>query len=373
MVQQFTFQDIIFLTLYGGVTLISLIVCCYLLLRRANAISPEVASPVRVRRWVAVFLATMAASHVWWLISFPGYPIDIYSELAIVCMGLDIMTILPALLCTMLVMLQDRDRPLWPVGVIVALALTDLSIINAAGTDASTVHIVLSSFIILCISITMVRSVRQYRRWLCDNYADMEHKEVWQSLIVLAAFILSSVTYFVFSKGIFWEIVTQLTDIVLIFIMLWRVETLQTLEEPATEPQEAMAAPDSVQNKIDILLQKYCVDARLYLQQDVSATQLARLIGTNRTYLSQYFAQHGMTYNTYINSLRIEYFIRLYLEAVAGHRIFTARQLARESGYRSYSTFSAAFKQIKGETATEWMHNNTKQALPPSTKENSTK
>ena len=31
----------------------------------------------------------------------------------------------------------------------------------------------------------MVRALRQYGRWLRDNYADLEHKEVWQSFVVL--------------------------------------------------------------------------------------------------------------------------------------------------------------------------------------------
>ena len=35
----------------------------------------------------------------------------------------------------------------------------------------------------------------------------------------------------------------------------------------------------------------------------------------------------------------------------------TAQQLAHQSGFRSYITFSAAFKQIMGKTATEWMRN----------------
>lgn len=29
----------------------------------------------------------------------------------------------------------------------------------------------------------MVVAVKQYGRWLRDNYADLEHKEVWQSLL----------------------------------------------------------------------------------------------------------------------------------------------------------------------------------------------
>ncbi|MBR1522193.1 MAG: AraC family transcriptional regulator [Bacteroidales bacterium] len=40
---------------------------------------------------------------------------------------------------------------------------------------------------------------------------------------------------------------------------------------------------------------------------------------------------------------------------MAEKRTFTAQQLASESGYRSYSTFSAAFKQHSGKTVTAWM------------------
>ena len=54
----------IFLVFYGGVTVLSLIACCYLLLRRANAIAPDVKSPVRLRRWTAALFAAMTLSHL---------------------------------------------------------------------------------------------------------------------------------------------------------------------------------------------------------------------------------------------------------------------------------------------------------------------
>lgn len=47
-------------------------------------------------------------------------------------------------------------------------------------------------FLLMCIGIIifMVRALRQYGRWLRDNYADLEHKEVWQSSVVLAIILL---------------------------------------------------------------------------------------------------------------------------------------------------------------------------------------
>jgi AraC-like DNA-binding protein len=103
------------------------------------------------------------------------------------------------------------------------------------------------------------------------------------------------------------------------------------------------------------LLQQHCIDTQLYLQHDLTVTQLALAIGTNRTYLGQYFSRHDSTYNAYINNLRINHFVSLYREAVATQRSFTVQQLASESGYRSYSTFSLAFKQRMGQSVTAWM------------------
>ena len=45
----------------------------------------------------------------------------------------------------------------------------------------------------------------------------------------------------------------------------------------------------------------------------------------------------------------------LYREATSARQSITAQQLASDSGYRSYSTFSLAFKQRLGKSVTSWM------------------
>ena len=66
-------------------------------------------------------------------------------------------------------------------------------------------------------------------------------------------------------------------------------------------------------------------------------------------------SRQDTTYNAYINDLRINHFIRLYREAVDNQRLFTTKQLAHSSGYRSYSTFTLAFKQRMGKNVTAWI------------------
>ena len=58
--------DIFFIMLYGAAAMLSLAACCYLLFRRSNAFAPDIAPPVRLRRWTAACFASMFLSHVWY-------------------------------------------------------------------------------------------------------------------------------------------------------------------------------------------------------------------------------------------------------------------------------------------------------------------
>ena len=73
-------------------------------------------------------------------------------------------------------------------------------------------------------------------------------------------------------------------------------------------------------------------------------------------YLSQYFASQGTSYYEYIHDLRIRHFVAHYRELAAAQKPIVAQQLAQESGYHSYSTFSAAFKRRMHKSVTAWIH-----------------
>jgi AraC-like DNA-binding protein len=107
--------------------------------------------------------------------------------------------------------------------------------------------------------------------------------------------------------------------------------------------------------QISRLLETNCVDAQLYLRPNLTLHQLAKAVGTNRSYLSQYFSRQGITYYIYINNLRFNHFISRYEEATAAGQSVVAQELAYESGFRSHSTFSRAFMQRMGQSVTDWM------------------
>ena len=85
---------------------------------------------------------------------------------------------------------------------------------------------------------------------------------------------------------------------------------------------------------------------KLFLDPALNLEKLGRSIGTNRTYLSQCINQNYGGFNSYINKLRINEFIRRASKKKSGS--FTIEELAMACGFASISPFRAAFKKNTG-------------------------
>ena len=355
-------EDTLFIVFYSIVTVMAALACIYLLFRQGNAFAKDVTPPARLRRWAAAFFAGFALNHIWYMpIFFLSSSEDIM--LCDLIGGLlDSMTVFPLMIVVLFTMLQDRRRPMWPIAVMFAPIVVG-NVFNFTTRSYDFLPIVYIYALLMCMGliIYMVRALRRYGRWLRDNYADLEHKEVWQSFVVLAIILLVFVVYALTNENQIFIYVMLVISAVFICYLLWRVETISDLSIPiqtdeaipvvgaeetdTTEKVEDNALPLTMRNNIGPLLKQYCEEPQLYLQYDLTLSQLANLIGTNRLYLSQHFSSQGMTYNAYINGLRIQHFIRLYHEAAATHQPVRAQQLAYQSGFRSYNTFSVAFTE----------------------------
>ena len=364
-------EDTLFIVFYSIVTVMAALACIYLLFRQGNAFAKDVTPPARLRRWAAAFFAGFALNHIWYMpIFFLSSSEDIM--LCDLIGGLlDSMTVFPLMIVVLFTMLQDRRRPMWPIAVMFAPIVVG-NVFNFTTRSYDFLPIVYIYALLMCMGliIYMVRALRRYGRWLRDNYADLEHKEVWQSFVVLAIILLVFVVYALTNENQIFIYVMLVISAVFICYLLWRVETISDLSIPiqtdeaipvvgaeetdTTEKVEDNALPLTMRNNIGPLLKQYCEEPQLYLQYDLTLSQLANLIGTNRLYLSQHFSSQGMTYNAYINGLRIQHFIRLYHETIANSQPVSAQKLAYQSGFRSYNTFSVAFKKMKGMTVTEW-------------------
>ena len=355
--EQIPTQYTLLFILYGGAAVMALIVCIYLCLRKGNVFAPDVTPPMALRRWAAAFYGFAFLSHVWWLL-FYVYSNDFNSVFCLVVAVIDYLALLTSIAGMLFAMLQDRKRHIWPL-VVSMLPYAVLLSMNVAFPDSYFLYLAIAYLMLLFVifSIYMVFAIRQYGHWLRDNYADLEHKEVWVSHVLIILILILFTFDGIAGVSMAFSFLVQLVDFILFSFLLWRVETLPLLENTPVEqqPQQPLAIPSNIEQ----LLTEYCVNTQLYLQHDLTLSQLAQVIGTNRLYLSQYFSRQGITYNAYINDLRINHFMNLYRETTAAKQSVIAQQLASDSGYRSYSTFSLAFKQRTGQSVTAWMRNAT--------------
>ena len=345
----------------------ALLLCLYLLLRRGNAIVADITPPLRLRRWAAAFFGIAALGHLYWFLYYVFFSESRFCGYVVVVV-LDCVTLLITISGTLLSMLQDRKRSAWPIAV-AAIPIVILGGLQIAwpGIEFLSFALFYTLALYVLFTIYLVVATRQYGRWLRDNYADLEHKEMWLShTLLILTFLLVLIYGFTTDDTSF--LFMRIADFVLFGLLLWRVETLPQLDVASKHEENVQSAPsvsqeaDSQMQKPQVipsnigqLLAEHCVDTKLYLQRDLTLVLLSAAVGINRSYLSQYFSSQGMNYNAYINGLRINHFVSLYQEAVATQRSFTVQQLASDSGYRSYSTFSLAFKQRMGQSVTAWM------------------
>ena len=394
---QTSVQAILFFVLYGVTGAVPLFAALYLLLRRGNAFAPDITPPVRLRRWAASFFAVAALGHVWWML-FYAYSRDLRfldavppSPGYVAVVVLDCVSLLTTLAGTLLSMLQDRRRPVWPVFVAMVPFLVLGGVLMVYPSQQ--ILIIAIAYVLLLyvvFTVYMVFAVRRYGRWLNDNYADLENKKVWLSLVVTLACLLLFMLYtLVEIDAILLMYLLHFTELALFGLLLWRVETLPQLEAaladetytpsamempvsaapaestfvPETMPimptpaEQPSASPVNIDlAQIEQLLKAHCVDTQLYLLHNLTLQQLAQAVGTNRYYLSQYFSRQGITYNIYINNLRVNHFISRYQELATAGQPIVAQQLSSESGFRSYSTFARAFVLRTGQSVTAWIN-----------------
>ena len=380
-------MDILFLMLYGGAGMAALAGALYLWLRRRSALAPDVESPRELRLWAAAFLFAITASHVWWLLVNESWLAGERTVREVLMMTLDHVTLVPLAVAVLLHMLQDRRRRLWP-WLAAQVPIVAMGMAGIATGDARSMLWMIGwqTVVIAAFIVRYFLALREYNGWLLDNFADLEHKDIWRSLAVA---VLAGMFFRFYStnEGVMpVEYLTQWFTIAVVAFLVWRVETTQRLtvededemtriqgdtevpttvatEVPTTE-EVAAEAVESADGKLSAgavkalgqRLRKECEVGKLYQHPDLRIEQLARTVESNRTYLSAYFVQRGTTYNDYINELRIRHFEQLYRRALQkGGESPKAKDLATESGFSSYSTFGAAFKRLRGMTVTQWM------------------
>lgn len=140
---------------------------------------------------------------------------------------------------------------------------------------------------------------------------------------------------------------------------------LESVAETVAEPQPVAEQPVEPEPEELKLQQEAAFAERIYLLFEkehvylnprLRLSELAMLLGTNRTYLSQYFNQNcESTFYDFVNDYRIHH-AKLLLHSTDD----TLETIAMNSGFNSLSTFRRAFVQREGMSPIEFRASNGK-------------
>lgn len=130
---------------------------------------------------------------------------------------------------------------------------------------------------------------------------------------------------------------------------------LDTEEDDNTPPNASPADDGTLGRKIEQLTVNH-----YFLNKNLKITDLAREVGSCRTYVSQYINNtYGCPFSDYVNMRRIEYAKQL-LQDQPHMKMST---VADASGFSNEQAFYRNFKKLCGMTPSEWQEKENRQAV----------
>ncbi len=210
-------------------------------------------------------------------------------------------------------------------------------------------------------------SLVRYRKELIHLFSNLDGKSIENSRAVLIGLyvLLGMSLVCVVLWGLFYEqyylirYILMSTGGILIYYMTYHVSRLRFTIE-SIPPEDALAAdteeaptdaPRNTSEKFLPELVRLIDEEQIFLQPNLSLSELSSLLHSNRTYISQIInTEFGCSFYDYINDKRIRFAQKITTENPA----LLQEQIAQKSGFIHVATFSRVFKRQTGMTFRQW-------------------
>lgn len=193
---------------------------------------------------------------------------------------------------------------------------------------------------------------KHYIRYIHENYSNIDEIDVSWLRYMFAFAVLEQSLYFIvaYRFQFLLDVLYYISAIGMWYIAHTYTMTLKpiTIIEPTVTIKEMERRGYHFAGNIEKMVESN----ELYLNKDLTLSDLAKSIGTNRTYLSDYFVNHKhTTFYDYINQLRIE---QMAIPMIQQHPEYTLEYIAAESGFNSVTTFRRAFMKLTGKSPSQY-------------------
>lgn len=196
-----------------------------------------------------------------------------------------------------------------------------------------------------------LRALPAYHRYLKNEYSYNENINLYwlRGVMAMFALLLAIWVYSCANPVPYAEIIYMLMSltvwVVVCYFIRRQERVLYMVRENmiAATPQPACTAPPLGDDQV-ARFKALFDDEKVYLAPKLSLAELARQMGTNRTYLSQHINKtYGQTFYEFVNSYRVVHSERLLAETD-----YNLETVAEMSGFNSLSTFRRAFAASHG-------------------------
>lgn len=225
---------------------------------------------------------------------------------------------------------------LLPFGVLLSLYCifhsSTIILITIITATIYTIFIITATFLSLK---TIPHHNPEYKAILNITYSFLIAISIWILSCIYPSTIFDMVYYIV--SGIAW------------YIIYYNIENTYHLNNSITND----IATDIKEHPFTHTLNKLFKQDHIYLNPELSLSDVARLIGTNRSYLSEYFNNNcHSSFIDYINNLRLDHAVDL----MNKNEKMSLDEISSSSGFNSLSTFRRAFVRKHGVTPSNYRH-----------------
>lgn len=317
---------------------------------------------LRIMRTVGVFMLLWAFDWIIYLLPMlrgndvTGWGFD-------VCFLLTMMLETPALYVVMHAIVQKRvntQRWICSIALPFGLLLLWFVCLPADCGNRLPVHLAsaLNLLFIACLLVKYAKEYRIYVRRIKGEYSDMTGREilwVWSCFAGFAmqavVFLLYEYTWMPWMMYYYWGLSSANSAYLCYCTCRQKAldrDVVERLEDETTDAGnvdvEGQSGEKAFYTVIERRLKSLCEDRLLFLEPDLTRQMLCQHLSVSSTYLKLYFHSRGLTFYQYVNTLRVEYAVRLMQE----NPEMPIREVSELSGFNSQTTFRKMFREVMG-------------------------
>ena len=195
--------------------------------------------------------------------------------------------------------------------------------------------------------------VRRYLNYIRRNYSNIENIDISWLKPVFLFVILSQLSWLFTSlyASVFVDILYYFSSLALWGMVLYFSRHFQPVSIPV-EKNSSNVVPEPPLGLSKEAFVNMVVSKELYLNKDLTLSDLANTLKTNRTYMGKYLnTVCEQPFYDFINQLRIEH---KSIPLMQEHPEYTLEYIAAESGFSSISTFRRAFYKFTGKLPSQY-------------------